>query len=792
MMDLESSFRGGTMDQRWLSWLLAMALALPSTGQAAEIHLKNGDVIDGKPVPIQALTRSEIERENANNNQYYPILMVHSGIKRHFVPAKQVVNIDQAGGMINLEEYTIDQKHEARRQMFRSLGGVRVDSEFDEFGRRTVSFRVGGEWKPVVQGITKINSQYVTVSAMTGYDWQHALSTSSLPAETLNKILRKTIDEKNPQERMGLAVFYMDAGLYVEAGQELDSIVRDFPELKDRAEEVITKLRSVQAQTLLTDLRRRRDNGQHGLAFLALKNFPKQNMTAAVLKEVDELERELRGYREQLDHVGLSLSMLQRTIDDEVKRATLESMRSAMRDELDTVGLNRLEAFLKLENDPSLGPEQKLALAYSGWMLGSAHAVTDLDQTLRYWQARGSVEEYLITNDSTLRRDLLSRMSAMEGITPEVMARMLVWLRPVLETPGIEPGVPYRVQVEDSEPETPVVYHVLLPHEYTPNRAYPLIVALHPSERGPEAELAWWGGTAADPGQSQRHGYIVIAPEYIDPKLAEYDYAARSHYITLKAIRDARKRFHINSDKIFLSGHGIGGDAAFDIGMSHPDEFAGVIPISAIAKHYCKWYWENARHVPWYLVSGELCRDSLIDPDHSAVLGRMLRHGHEIDVIYAEYVGRGYEHYYEEIHHLFDWMNRLERVKTVETVEATILRPLDNRFYWIKAEDLPPNVVQSSVISTGKQRIPVKPMTLKADILDGADDYTAITISSGAKRHILEFSPDLIDYNKRLKVRFKSSQKFNDFPEPSLETLLDDFRERADRQKLVWTRIVIE
>lgn len=780
------------MDQTRLSWLAAGVLLLASAGQAAEIFLKNGDVIDGKPVPIQALTRAEIERENANNTEYFPILMIHSGIKRNFVPAKQVVNIDQAGGRLNLEDYTIDQKLGARRQMFRTLGGIKIEQDFDEFGRRTVSFRANGEVKPVVQGITRINSQYVTVTAMTDYDWQFALSTTSLDEARLSTILRKTIDEKNPQQRLGLAVFFMDAGLYVRAGQELDSIIADFPELKDRANEIITQLRSLQAQKLLTDLRRRRDNGQHHLAALALKTFPKANMTAAVLKEVDDLEREILGYRDQLDHLGSSLTMLQRTITDEAKKATLESMRSAMRDELDSVGLGRLDAFFKLENDASLNPEQKLALAYSGWMLGSAHAVTDLDQTLRFWEARGLVEEYLLSKDTTLQRDLLPRLSAMESVTPEVIARMLVWLKPVLETPGIETGVPYQIQVDDAEPDTPVVYHVLLPHEYTPNRAYPLIVALHPSERGPDAELSWWGGTQADPGQSQRHGYIVIAPEYIDPKLTDYDYAARSHYITLKAIRDARRRFHINSDKVFLSGHGMGGDAAFDIGMSHPEEFAGVIPISGLARQYCKWYWENAKHVPWYLVSGELCRDSLVDPDHSAVLGRMMRYGHEVDVIYAEYVGRGYEHYYEEIHHLFDWMNRLERTKAVKSVEATILRPVDNRFYWIKAEEFPASLLAGSVISTTKQRTPVKPITLKADILDGSEDYMAININSAAKRYILELSPDLVDYNKRLKVRFKNGQKYNDFPEPSLETILDDFKERADRQKPVWTRIVIE
>src|SRR5688572_11099098 len=129
MMDLEDSFRGGTMDHRRLSWLAAGVFLLASAGHAAEIFLKNGDVIDGKPVPIQALTRAEIERENANNSEYFPILMIHSGIKRHFVPAKQVVNIDQAGGNLNLEDYILDQKLGARRQMFRTLGGVKIDKE---------------------------------------------------------------------------------------------------------------------------------------------------------------------------------------------------------------------------------------------------------------------------------------------------------------------------------------------------------------------------------------------------------------------------------------------------------------------------------------------------------------------------------------------------------------------------------------------------------------------------------------------------------------------------------------
>ena len=53
---------------------------------------------------------------------------------------------------------------------------------------------------------------------------------------------------------------------------------------------------------------------------------------------------------------------------------------------------------------------------------------------------------------------------------------------------------------------------------------------------------------------------------------------ARDQGRTVESIRDARKRFRIDSDRVFLAGHGEGGNAAFDIGMSRPDLFAGVIP----------------------------------------------------------------------------------------------------------------------------------------------------------------------------------------------------------------------
>ena len=54
----------------------------------------------------------------------------------------------------------------------------------------------------------------------------------------------------------------------------------------------------------------------------------------------------------------------------------------------------------------------------------------------------------------------------------------------------------------------------------------------------------------------------------------------------------------------------MGGDAAWDIGLAHPDLWAGVIPDRGRRPtSTCSHYWQNAKYVPLYFVGGELDGD---------------------------------------------------------------------------------------------------------------------------------------------------------------------------------------
>ena len=113
-----------------------------------------------------------------------------------------------------------------------------------------------------------------------------------------------------------------------------------------------------------------------------------------------------------------------------------------------------------------------------------------------------------------------------------------------------------------------------------------------------------------------RRGYITLAVDWQKPQQYEYEYSLREHEAVLTCLRDATRRFNIDSNRVYLSGHGIGGDATWDLGLAHPDLWAGVLPFVAKfspIKKYIQHYWENAGYVPFYFVAGEKDGNKMVE-----------------------------------------------------------------------------------------------------------------------------------------------------------------------------------
>jgi pimeloyl-ACP methyl ester carboxylesterase len=266
----------------------------------------------------------------------------------------------------------------------------------------------------------------------------------------------------------------------------------------------------------------------------------------------------------------------------------------------------------------------------------------------------------------------------------------------------------------------------------------------------------------------------LLLPEYLPPQQRDYHFSAASHHVVLSTLRDARLRFAIDSERVFLAGHNAGGDAAYDLGLTHPDEFAGVIPLGGICEEVGRYLFDNGKATAWYLVRGELGRDGKSKEGMNPLLDRMFVHGAKYDLVYCQYLGRGLDSFPDELPRLFDWMDLQRRKPQPKDFEYKALRQADDRIFWVTSRGLPRNYALSG--SPG----PMDPMRLEARITEGNTVY----IRSPASSTTLRLSGELIDLDKKLSVRINARQRFSQFVEAETATILEDFRSHGDAERI--------
>jgi pimeloyl-ACP methyl ester carboxylesterase len=339
------------------------------------------------------------------------------------------------------------------------------------------------------------------------------------------------------------------------------------------------------------------------------------------------------------------------------------------------------------------------------------------------------------------------------------------------------PGEAKLHRVQDDENAAPTEYAVLLPPEYHPLRSYPAVVALH-GGGGPQSAIAWWAAEA------QRRGYLVIAPEYNLPgEPHDYRYSTSEHAAVELALRDARRRFAIDGDRVFVGGQLMGANMAWDFGLAHPDLFAGVVVLNGFPFKYVNRYLPHARRLPLYVVLGDLAPAA-----NEVVFGQVLKPliAQAWDVTYLEYFRRGLEDLPEEAPAVFDWMDRRRREPFPKEFEVVTARPCDNRFFGVVIQEFQPGrtTAPEAVDGFGKN---LKPATIRMDSSRLSNNLRLQT--NGVKRLDVWVSPRLLDFKKRMEVRINGRPYFRGVAKPELAPLLEDLRLRGDRQQVYWLKV---
>jgi phospholipase/carboxylesterase len=136
------------------------------------------------------------------------------------------------------------------------------------------------------------------------------------------------------------------------------------------------------------------------------------------------------------------------------------------------------------------------------------------------------------------------------------------------------------------KPRAQMPHCLLAPMHYEPNYAYPLVIWLHDCG-GDERELkrvmplvslrnyvslSLRGTAEAAPAEGSRHRHGFDWPETADGILAAESRIA-------DGIAQARQRFNVHPNRIFLAGHGSGGTLALRLGLRNPRQYAGAASI---------------------------------------------------------------------------------------------------------------------------------------------------------------------------------------------------------------------
>ena len=301
---------------------LAAGLVLADTplcrAAAVEVKLKNGTVLRGVLREVETLPVG-LRKTDHSPITIFPILMVYSPLKRYYVPVRQrdVVNPDvdlSREGGFPLQQ---TKRPGSTGKVIASVQGfTEKPGPFDEWGRRTVRLEMAAGETPVIQGVTRITPEYLQITAL-NFAWDTAMATSSVPSESLDAMLRHVTDENNPDERLKLARFFIEAKRYELAAGELAAIRVKFPELAETIGLVEVALAQALARQALNELKLRRAAGQHQFVYEKSRSFPVEKIATPLLREAREIAQEYEQAYERKERVVAELGELQAQMKDD-------------------------------------------------------------------------------------------------------------------------------------------------------------------------------------------------------------------------------------------------------------------------------------------------------------------------------------------------------------------------------------------------------------------------------------------------------------------------------------------
>jgi len=123
-------------------------------------------------------------------------------------------------------------------------------------------------------------------------------------------------------------------------------------------------------------------------------------------------------------------------------------------------------------------------------------------------------------------------------------------------------------------------YVLFVPHDYTPEKSWPLMLFLHGRGESITAETLRRkvGIGPAIARQETTFPFLVLCPQSLDMTWqADTDDATRA----IEILGEVQKQYSVDPKRLYLSGLSMGGNGTWIVAAKHPEKWAAIVPMAA-------------------------------------------------------------------------------------------------------------------------------------------------------------------------------------------------------------------
>jgi predicted esterase len=385
------------------------------------------------------------------------------------------------------------------------------------------------------------------------------------------------------------------------------------------------------------------------------------------------------------------------------------------------------------------------------------------------------VHQYLQADSRSqeeLKELILSRPDAnLERITDIIEAGAEYDKMPV----GVLPSQKIQVKGQTFE------YGLSVPQSYDPASSFALILCLHGAGFSGDSYLERWVPRL-------KQGYILACPTI---SMGAW-WTRTGEDLVLATLHAVQSQYHIDPDRVFLTGMSNGGIGAWIIGMHQAPLFAGVAPMASGIDKVLYPFLDNLKQTSVYVIHG--AQDQVMPVWLSRELVKEMKRRH-IKYVYREH-NRSHPHAgghffpREELPGLVDWFDQQRRNPLPK--KLTVVRDATHleSFLWVRIDATDRIAAftdklidsQDEFIKNGRYAY------LQAKI---TDPNHIVVKTDLVRRYSVFLNKDLIDLSNPVTIETNGKVSHQGKVHPNLNTLLQQARHRQDPKLLFPVQLMI-